>query len=732
VNCFMLFSLDWKLKHTWLCAGDAVFGLAHGCLGTAVSGPAAMLVPMPSNISFIEASTIPTVFTTVHIALKVASNLKHGENVLIHASAGGVGLAAIQVAKSLGANVISTAGSESKRYLLHSIGTEHVLGSRNTRFADELCILGGADVILNSLTSSGMISGSIAASKVGARFVEISKRDIWSSLRIVQERPDMQYSLLAVDFLPSDVLNTTLTHLSSELCAGRIRPLRQITHTMGSVANAMRQLSQASHVGKVVASTDRLKEHAYMDQSASVTISGGVGGLGLMISDWIITHYKYPAVNLLGRSGKVNEDQSWKQLSNSTVSLVVSMADFGCAEDIVTSLEEQGLHMTNLMHASGILRDSLLEKQSLKSFKEVFAPKISITKQNWSSLPLNSVTLFSSVASLLGGAGQGNYASANAYLDSWAYDQQLSGSSVKSVQWGAWASSGMASDSVLRRLERIGQGMITAEQGLSSLNSILSLHGGLQTSPVISVNGFVWPTYLKNESSDIFSEFVEKGKSRESEAKAVRKQPKSPSQQVMSLDVVLASVKEAIIQVVGADVDDDEPLMAAGLDSLGSVEFSNVLAQKFSMQMPGTLIFDYPSARAVTEFLLTQVPSNIEDDISEEDFSPSPQTKQVVPSSSHTLTPFAGQVVYVKGVHLQEMQQKNNADFRYLITETGLMRDVIQSIPFSRWDLDRVDTYLGDSFSLSAQVLILSRLFFIRSLEIAYMYLIVLCSLVVL
>jgi hypothetical protein len=120
--------------------------------------------------------------------------------------------------------------------------------------------------------------------------------------------------------------------------------------------------------------------------------------------------------------------------------------------------------------------------------------------------------LFSSVASLLGGAGQGNYASANAFLDSWAYNQQLSGSRVKSVQWGAWASSGMASDSVLRRLERIGQGMITAEQGLSSLNSILSLHGGLQTSPVISVNGFVWPTYLKNESSDIFSEFVEKGK----------------------------------------------------------------------------------------------------------------------------------------------------------------------------------------------------------------------------
>ena len=193
--------------------------------------------------------------------------------------------------------------------------------------------------------------------------------------------------------------------------------------------------------------------------------------------------------------------------------------------------------------------------------------------------------------------------------------------------------------------------------------------------------------------------------SRESESKAVTKKSKSSSQQVMSQDVVLASVKEAIIQVVGADVDDEEPLMAAGLDSLGSVEFSNVLAQKFSMQMPGTLIFDYPSAKAVTEFLLTQVPSNIEDDASEEDFSP--LTEQVVSSLSHIQTTLTGQAIYVKGVHIQEMQQSEE-DFstRHLITESGLMRDNILCIPFSRWDLDKVDTYLGDSFTLSAQVLL--------------------------
>ena len=133
-------------------AGDSVFGLAHGCLGTAVSGPAQMVVPMPPSVSYAEAATIPTVFTTVHIAFNVASKLQEGQRVLIHASAGGVGLAGIQVAKIVGAEVISTAGGPSKRGLLHSLGVQHVVGSRDTKFADEVCLLGGADVVLNTLT----------------------------------------------------------------------------------------------------------------------------------------------------------------------------------------------------------------------------------------------------------------------------------------------------------------------------------------------------------------------------------------------------------------------------------------------------------------------------------------------------------------------------------------------------------------------------------------------------
>jgi hypothetical protein len=370
-------------------------------------------------------------------------------------------------------------------------------------------MLGGADVVLNSLTSSGMIGASVASLNRGGRFVEISKRDIWSTSRFQQERGDINYALLAVDFLPPSVLNSTLQKIANELATGQIKPLRQISHPMGSVANAMRQLSQATHVGKVVTTVDTLGDG--FGQNPTLTISGGVGGLGVMLTDWISRRYSNCAINLLGRSGKVQVSSIWKQLMDSGAKIMVALVDTSSAEDIEALL--QNTPAVNFVHASGILRDSLLEKQNLTSFKQVFAPKTAILQGNFAALPIENLTLFSSVASLLGGAGQGNYAAANSCLDSSALAAQNMGFNVKAIQWGAWASSGMASESVLKRLNRIGQGLITAEQGLSAMRSILSLSMN-HPRPVLTVNGFDWKTYLKNfEHPGIFSEFYDKGES---------------------------------------------------------------------------------------------------------------------------------------------------------------------------------------------------------------------------
>ena len=171
---------------THLRPGDAVFGLAHGCLGTVVACPAAQVVAMPAVLSFQEAATVPTVFITVEMALEKAAAMLSSDRVVVHAAAGGVGLAAVQAVQAKGATVVATAGGAAKRALLQSLGVPHVLGSRDTHFVSELAQLGGADVVLNSLTSSGMVAGSLAALSCGGRMVEISKRDIWSTARVAQ------------------------------------------------------------------------------------------------------------------------------------------------------------------------------------------------------------------------------------------------------------------------------------------------------------------------------------------------------------------------------------------------------------------------------------------------------------------------------------------------------------------------------------------------------------------
>jgi NADPH:quinone reductase-like Zn-dependent oxidoreductase len=135
---------------------------------------------MPPAVSYAEASSMPTVFITVSMTLLQAAGLRPGERVLVHAAAGGVGLAALQVVSSVGASAVATAGSPSKRALLRSLGVECVVGSRDSGFVGPVSCLGGVDVVLNSLTSPGMVGGSLSVLKAGGRFVEIGKRDIWT------------------------------------------------------------------------------------------------------------------------------------------------------------------------------------------------------------------------------------------------------------------------------------------------------------------------------------------------------------------------------------------------------------------------------------------------------------------------------------------------------------------------------------------------------------------------
>ena len=200
---------------TRLSVGDVVMAPAAGGSASHVTCFDDIVVKAPLACTIEEASAIPSVFWTAYYGLDKLAGLKRGERVLIHAAAGGVGLAAVQIARHLGAEVFATA-SPGKWDYLRSIGVNHVMNSRTLDFADEVLAAtdgAGVDVVLNSIAGAA-VEKSFAALKSGGRFVEIGKIGIWSAQEALERRPDAAYHTFDLgEIMPRDPIMLSLIHI---------------------------------------------------------------------------------------------------------------------------------------------------------------------------------------------------------------------------------------------------------------------------------------------------------------------------------------------------------------------------------------------------------------------------------------------------------------------------------------------------------------------------------------
>ena len=680
--------------------GQAVFGLASGCLGSHVQVQQPCVVPMPAQLTFTEAASIPTVYITAHTAFRHAVEVQPKHRVLVHAAAGGVGLAAVQILRELQAAVVASAGAPTKRGLLRQQGIEHVLDSRSSSIASSIAKLGGVDVVLNSLTSPGMVAGSLAGVGVGGAFLEISKRDIWSPARLAQDRPDVRYTLLAVDFLPPSAVQSALTRAAAAVSQGQFRPLPQVLHSLDNSVNALRQMSQAKHVGKVVVTTScTIASPSSSHQYGRWVITGGLGSLGSLTANWL-SEQGQMRLALVGRTGRASSGSALYQqlLSQTSAAVTLTAADLASAEDSKAVLQGHGHTLSGLVHAAGVLADATVQNQSASGIRKTLAAKAGGLQSMRTALgiqPCTACVLFSSVAALLGSAGQANYSAANGVLDGMAGQWQGEGrGGVSSIQWGGWAGGGMAGadPTTASRLARMGMPLINPQQGLGALARALR-----SSAAVLAAVPFSWNAFLRQpaaSSNPLYAEFATDSINMPDTHSHTDLAPASTLRATaavtLSRDTVSSQIATAVATVIGHAVSPDEPLMAAGLDSLSTVELRNTLESQLGLPLPATLVFDYPTITAMADLLypklaLAAAAATAEDQIeqihraeaSDSSFTAPVARLKLVPASS----PSSNSLFAVTA-----MVTRSPADASNKLH--GM--DTVDLIPLERWDIDMV------------------------------------------
>jgi acyl transferase domain-containing protein len=601
--------------------GDAVLAVAGGSFASHVIARAEFVQPRPPGVSAEEGAAFPIAFLTAEFCLGHLAKLKAGERVLIHAAAGGVGMAAVQVALRAGANVFATAGSASKRELLRALGVAHVFDSRSVAFADDVLAATdgrGVDVVLNSLAGE-LVDASFRAIARGGRFVEIGKRGIKMPEQVAALDRDLHYFI--VDWGDTAarepaLIGSMLARLVDELRQGRLRALPRHTFGIDAAERAFRFMAQARHHGKIVVRHGAAPVPA-IRRDGSYLVTGGLSGLGPLVARWLAERGAGRVV-LIGRRGVTAEVAPMLDVlraqGTAVVAEAVDVADEAALRALLARIRSDGPPLRGVVHSAGVLDDAGLLQQDIERFERVFAPKVrggAVLDRLTRADPLDFFVLFSSIAAVLGSRGQANHAAANAFLDLLARERTSRGLPGLSINWGAWSDTGAAVDrGVTDRLAAQGIGALNPAQGLLAFERLLG-----QPRPQVAVLPIEWSRFLEQSKHETTPAFL-------SELANASRAVAAPAATATARDVdlraqlaaapagrrralVAAFVRERALRALGLDasraVDPRTPLGELGLDSLLAVELRNTLSTALSQPLPATLLFDHPTLDALTD-----------------------------------------------------------------------------------------------------------------------------------
>jgi amino acid adenylation domain-containing protein len=608
--------------------GDRVMGTFMG-IGPRVIRDHRFLTRFPSAWSFEQAASTPAAFLTAYCALRVLAGLTSGERLLVHAATGGVGMAAIQLARHVGAEVFATARAP-KWNTLRDLGfdEDHVANSRTCDFRAKFLDAtagAGVDVVLDSLAGD-LVDASLDLLPRGGRFIELGKTDLRDPAEIAKRHPGVRYQHFDLTRVGPDETQGMLAELGALFGRGELRPLPVSVRDVRQLPDALTFLSQARHTGKLALTIPRP-----WDPAGTVLITGGTGVLGALLARHLATAHGVKHLLLLSRSGPNAADA--RELGDDLRALGADVRIVACDAADRRSLDAALAEiparcpLTAVIHAAGVLDDAVFTTMSMAQLDRVLRPKLDAAwnlHQATRHLDLSAFVLCSSGAGILGTAGQANYAAANTFLDALAEHRRQRGLPATSLAWGMWAPetgmTGHLNDQDHARLRRTGFSALSVTEGLALFDAALRSGHSLLIPARLDVPAgrarSAGNAGNAGEQPPILRGFTRPGlRAASNGRRAAHPPPVTGELDGMTADerraAILGLVRSVAATVLGHDtpeaIDPDASFKNVGFDSLGAVDFRNRLKKATGLSIPTTAVFDHKTPAALAGHLLTLV-----------------------------------------------------------------------------------------------------------------------------
>jgi polyketide synthase 7 len=610
--------------------GEAVMGLL-GVAGSEAVVDARLVAAVPEGWSLTVAAGVPAVFLTALYGLSVLADVQARERVMVHAATGGVGMAAVQLARHLGAEVFATA-SRGKWDMLRAMGfdDEHIGDSRTLDFEEKfVSATGGAgmDVVLNSLAGE-FTDASLRLLARGGRFIEMGKTDLRDPAIIATQYPGVHYRAFDLIEAGEDRIAQMLGEAAALLDAEVLAPLPVKAFDVRNASSAYRFVSQARHTGKVVLTLPDGPGGQF--SAATVLITGGTGMAGSAVARHLAAHYGLGHVMLASRSGLQAEGvaELVAQLQGAGAQVSVLACDVANREEVAGLLAQvpQRYPLRGVIHAAGVLDDGLIASLSPDQIDSVLRAKVDGAwnlHELTQDMDLSEFVVFSSMAAIVGTPGQGNYAAANSFLDALIAYRRGRGLTGLSIAWGLWEQASAMTrhlgDRDKARMSRVGVTPLSTKQALELFDAAMVADCGVMVAArldqaALGDNSAALPPLLSRLAARPTRRVVDETDTVAStKGLSARLKGLTIEQRHRELvELVCNNAATVLGSLTAADINAGRAFQELGFDSLTAVELRNRLKTATGLTLSPTLIFDYPTPAVLAEHLDTRLTATTE------------------------------------------------------------------------------------------------------------------------